>query len=103
MLQALPSLVDITVPHGKHFTVCGDVHGQVIGLLYGGFLLHKYLEDRVVLTSSLIFQNVLHKVNFFDNYVEGLGSYFLLMSLFVNILFVRHLYEGFNFRVEFLF
>jgi len=35
MLQALPSLVDVTVSHGKHFTVCGDVHGQVIGLLYG--------------------------------------------------------------------
>ncbi|RDX92625.1 Serine/threonine-protein phosphatase 5 [Mucuna pruriens] len=33
MLQALPSLVDIHVPDGKHFTVCGDVHGQVIGLL----------------------------------------------------------------------
>lgn len=28
--MALPSLVDITVPDGKHFTVCGDVHGQVI-------------------------------------------------------------------------
>ncbi|CAJ2639664.1 serine/threonine-protein phosphatase 5 isoform X2 [Trifolium pratense] len=33
MLQALPSLVDITVPHGKHFTVCGDVHGQFYDLL----------------------------------------------------------------------
>jgi len=32
-LQALPSLVDIHVPDGKHFTVCGDVHGQVTGLL----------------------------------------------------------------------
>lgn len=29
MLQALPSLVDINVPDSKHFTVCGDVHGQV--------------------------------------------------------------------------
>ena len=29
MLRALPSLVDITVPEGNHFTVCGDVHGQV--------------------------------------------------------------------------
>ncbi|KAL1294242.1 serine/threonine-protein phosphatase 5-like [Arachis ipaensis] len=25
MLKALPSLVDINVPDGKHFTVCGDV------------------------------------------------------------------------------
>ncbi|KAK1303372.1 Serine/threonine-protein phosphatase 5 [Acorus calamus] len=29
MLRALPSLVDINVTDGKHFTVCGDVHGQV--------------------------------------------------------------------------
>ncbi|XP_019173796.1 PREDICTED: uncharacterized protein LOC109169369 [Ipomoea nil] len=27
VLQALPSLIDINVPEGKHFTVCGDVHG----------------------------------------------------------------------------
>ncbi|KAI6697204.1 hypothetical protein NL676_017323 [Syzygium grande] len=33
MLRALPSLVDINVPHGKHFTVCGDVHGQFYDLL----------------------------------------------------------------------
>ncbi|XP_030516660.2 serine/threonine-protein phosphatase 5 isoform X2 [Rhodamnia argentea] len=33
MLRALPSLVDIDVPHGKHFTVCGDVHGQFYDLL----------------------------------------------------------------------
>lgn len=32
-LRALPSLVDINVPNGKHFTVCGDVHGQVCMLL----------------------------------------------------------------------
>jgi serine/threonine-protein phosphatase 5 len=30
MLQALPSLVEINVPDGNHFTVCGDVHGQVV-------------------------------------------------------------------------
>lgn len=33
MLRALPSLVDIVVPEGKHFTVCGDVHGQVMNIL----------------------------------------------------------------------
>ncbi|KAF2290638.1 hypothetical protein GH714_014821 [Hevea brasiliensis] len=33
MLQALPSLVDINIPDGKHFTVCGDVHGQFYDLL----------------------------------------------------------------------
>ncbi|CAN6483498.1 unnamed protein product [Victoria cruziana] len=33
MLGALPTLVDITVPDGHHFTVCGDVHGQFYDLL----------------------------------------------------------------------
>ncbi|KAL2496683.1 Serine/threonine-protein phosphatase 5 [Forsythia ovata] len=33
MLRVLPSLVDINVPNGKHFTVCGDVHGQFYDLL----------------------------------------------------------------------
>ncbi|XP_028778504.1 serine/threonine-protein phosphatase 5-like isoform X3 [Neltuma alba] len=33
MLLALPPLVDINVPDGKHFTVCGDVHGQYYDLL----------------------------------------------------------------------
>ncbi|KAJ9172863.1 hypothetical protein P3X46_016060 [Hevea brasiliensis] len=33
MLRALPSLVDINIPDGKHFTVCGDVHGQFYDLL----------------------------------------------------------------------
>ncbi|GAB4859703.1 Serine/threonine-protein phosphatase 5 [Ancistrocladus abbreviatus] len=33
MLRMLPSLVDISVPDGKHFTVCGDVHGQFYDLL----------------------------------------------------------------------
>ncbi|KAB1209746.1 Serine/threonine-protein phosphatase 5 [Morella rubra] len=33
ILRALPSLVDIIVPDGNHFTVCGDVHGQFYDLL----------------------------------------------------------------------
>ncbi|GKV43547.1 hypothetical protein SLEP1_g50827 [Rubroshorea leprosula] len=33
LLQALPSLVDINVPNGSRFTVCGDVHGQFYDLL----------------------------------------------------------------------
>ncbi|XP_052735141.1 serine/threonine-protein phosphatase 5 isoform X2 [Vigna angularis] len=33
ILQSLPSLVDIHVPNGKRFTVCGDVHGQFYDLL----------------------------------------------------------------------
>uniref|UniRef100_A0A803M6D8 Serine/threonine-protein phosphatase 5 n=2 Tax=Chenopodium quinoa TaxID=63459 RepID=A0A803M6D8_CHEQI len=33
LLRTLPSLVDITVPNGKQFTVCGDVHGQFYDLL----------------------------------------------------------------------
>jgi serine/threonine-protein phosphatase 5 len=28
LLSSLPTLVDIEVPEGKEFTVCGDVHGQ---------------------------------------------------------------------------
>ncbi|KAF9589155.1 hypothetical protein IFM89_019471, partial [Coptis chinensis] len=33
ILRALPSLVDVNVPDGNHFTVCGDVHGQFYDLL----------------------------------------------------------------------
>ncbi|XP_052177951.1 serine/threonine-protein phosphatase 5 isoform X1 [Diospyros lotus] len=33
MLRVLPSLVDINIPEGKNFTVCGDVHGQFYDLL----------------------------------------------------------------------
>ena len=33
ILEALPTLVDVPVPEGTHFTVCGDVHGQFQDLL----------------------------------------------------------------------
>ncbi|KAL3638278.1 Serine/threonine-protein phosphatase 5 [Castilleja foliolosa] len=33
LFRELPSLVDIKVPDGKHFTVCGDVHGQFYDLI----------------------------------------------------------------------
>eukprot|EP00878_Enallax_costatus_P012985 GHUV01013567.1.p1 GENE.GHUV01013567.1~~GHUV01013567.1.p1 ORF type:complete len:397 (+),score=89.50 GHUV01013567.1:417-1607(+) len=33
LLRQLPSLVDIDVPDDKHFTVCGDVHGQYYDLM----------------------------------------------------------------------
>ncbi|XP_021274195.1 serine/threonine-protein phosphatase 5 isoform X1 [Herrania umbratica] len=33
MLRAQLSLVDINVPDGSHFTVCGDVHGQFYDLI----------------------------------------------------------------------
>ena len=34
IMRALPSLVDVKIPEGKHLTVCGDVHGQVRFLLF---------------------------------------------------------------------
>ncbi|KAL5232131.1 hypothetical protein ABZP36_030907 [Zizania latifolia] len=33
LLRSMPSLVDVNVPNGSHFTVCGDVHGQYFDLL----------------------------------------------------------------------
>lgn len=33
LFRNLPSLVDIDIPDDKHFTVCGDVHGQYYDLL----------------------------------------------------------------------
>lgn len=33
LLQSLPTLVDIEIPEGKEFTVCGDVHGQFYDVL----------------------------------------------------------------------
>jgi len=38
LLRAVPSLVDVNVPNGCHFTVCGDVHGQVFALTSEVFL-----------------------------------------------------------------
>lgn len=34
LLRELPSLVDVPVPDDRHFTVCGDVHGQFYDLLH---------------------------------------------------------------------
>lgn len=33
LFSKLPTLVDISVPEGNHFTVCGDVHGQYYDVL----------------------------------------------------------------------
>ncbi|XP_064394801.1 serine/threonine-protein phosphatase 5-like isoform X3 [Halichondria panicea] len=33
IFQALPSLVDVTIPECNKFTVCGDIHGQFYDLL----------------------------------------------------------------------
>ena len=50
MLQAMPSLVDINIAKGNHFTVCGDVHGQVIHF----FHIHKILDQVLDLTLNNI-------------------------------------------------
>ena len=34
LLKALPPLVDVDVPADKHFTVCGDTHGQFYDLCH---------------------------------------------------------------------
>ena len=31
--KKMPTMVDVTIPEGKHITVCGDVHGQFYDLL----------------------------------------------------------------------
>ncbi|XP_048577140.1 serine/threonine-protein phosphatase 5 [Nematostella vectensis] len=33
MFEKMPSLIEITIPKGKTFTVCGDIHGQFYDLL----------------------------------------------------------------------
>mmetsp|Transcript_32764 Transcript_32764/g.45483 ORF Transcript_32764/g.45483 Transcript_32764/m.45483 type:complete len:487 (+) Transcript_32764:227-1687(+) len=33
ILKSSPTLMDITIPEGSHFTVCGDVHGQFYDLM----------------------------------------------------------------------
>ncbi|KAM0053340.1 Serine/threonine-protein phosphatase 5 [Helianthus debilis subsp. tardiflorus] len=56
--MALPSLVDVNKPDGKHFTVCGDVHGQLNGLpsednpylFNGAFLVRGSFSVEVILT-----------------------------------------------------
>ena len=32
ILRELPSLVDVSIPHDQHMTVCGDTHGQFYDL-----------------------------------------------------------------------
>jgi hypothetical protein len=49
LLRSMPSLVDVDVPNGGHFTVCGDVHGQVFM-----FRVH-HLKDYIDFILSVLF------------------------------------------------
>lgn len=51
MLRAMPSLVDITVPNGEYFTVCGDVHGQVGIFSLFLFYTRRFCYSHLILTS----------------------------------------------------
>ena len=46
ILKATPTLMDIPVPDGTHFTVCGDVHGQVCACVVL-HLMHRRPRQRV--------------------------------------------------------
>ncbi|THG23322.1 hypothetical protein TEA_001244 [Camellia sinensis var. sinensis] len=48
MLCAVLSLVDINIPNGKHFTVCGDVHGQFVALKICAYdsKLNMYIDNQ---------------------------------------------------------
>lgn len=45
LFRTLPSLVDIVIPEDRHFTVCGDVHGQYYDLLNIFTINGKPAED----------------------------------------------------------
>ncbi|XP_040973468.1 serine/threonine-protein phosphatase 5 isoform X1 [Gossypium hirsutum] len=61
MLRSQPSLVDINVPDGSHFTVCGDVHGQ--------FQLCFFFLDNTAILICLMFYDL---INIFE--LNGLPS-----------------------------
>lgn len=46
-LKSLPSLVEIDVPSGQKFTICGDIHGQFYDLV-SMFLLLCYVISAYV-------------------------------------------------------
>ncbi|XP_026456033.1 uncharacterized protein LOC113356999 [Papaver somniferum] len=45
MLRVLPSLVDVSIAEGKHFTVCGDVHGQIRKLAVNSLLRSNQINE----------------------------------------------------------
>ena len=65
MLRALPSLVDVTVPDGNRFTVCGDVHGQVREWKhhirkYNSRLVPIFLEQAMMFMVCCYFDHVIY-------------------------------------------
>ncbi|KAF5796269.1 putative protein-serine/threonine phosphatase [Helianthus annuus] len=75
--MALPSLVDINVPDGKHFAVCGDVHGQVIQsteliLTFLSYLLNCFIFFLPIVLIDLRWMQFFDLLNIFE--LNGLPS-----------------------------
>jgi len=85
ILKALPSLVDITVPHGKHVTVCGDVHGQV--------LVYDNCSFGLLFAKTIVANNFKVVLCYVDIWRIGLFSlhcwFFLYIFTFIDSIFFK--------------
>lgn len=57
--MALPSLVDIAIEDGNHFTVCGDIHGQVDCFYLRIYLLLVFFQTVYTVHLILVFRKLL--------------------------------------------